>query len=238
MADYTFGDVLRHNNLTRNQLNRWVQAGLIRPVVVEGQRLRHFTARNLVEAAVCDELRGFGLSEVLSARVIKALNVYWDQPDAPIDERPNAPTVRDCPILWIGFVRFTLGADDELHEDLLIRLTDLATIGQFLTGPAGEGVDDGAESGIAIPLHRLIRDLETKTGDHFDFTPAPTPEPVAPPPPSADVVDRLTQDLTAKFTKAMTAVLQITTGDAPLADDQRAAIARAIQDAFQSEPES
>ena len=64
MNFYTFGDVLRVNDLPRNRLKRWTQAGIITPALqAGGGTMRRFSFRDLIAAAICDDLRGIGVGE-------------------------------------------------------------------------------------------------------------------------------------------------------------------------------
>ena len=101
-------------------------------------------------------------------RVVRDLNTIWDQPGDPMNvRRPDHPTYRDATILWLAFQRSINpdGSDSAgVHvypvdeQDLVSRLT---------TGDAdGSGI---TESGIAIPIARIIADLEQATGDVLDF---------------------------------------------------------------------
>jgi len=227
MSDYTFGDVLRYNGLSRNELKRWTQAGLIRPALVAGDNPRRFSARNLVEAAVCDELRGLEMSESLVAYVLKNLNALWDYPDAPINiSDPTGAKNRDATILWIALEHYDepIGTAKAIYpvtpQNLISRLTD--------GDVDGSGV---AESGIALPIGRLIADLEQRTGDRFDFTRQPVGLPS-----SAPVnADEAITVLAMKFSHALAAAIAAATDKQPISDEKKAAIVAAVAAALQTE---
>lgn len=165
MATYDFAQVLAHTSVDRNRTQRWCDAEIIRTAGGGSQgKRRAFTFRNLVEIAVCDELRGLGVSEPALRTVVESLNAIWDQPDAPINRQPDSPTYRDATILWLALQHYDPPIGDGIAvypvtpADLIARLTDGAADGSGL-----------AETGIAIPIARIIADLERRTGDVFDF---------------------------------------------------------------------
>lgn len=164
---YDFAEVLAHcgNRLTRNKLARWCDAGIIHPDGggSPGKR-REFSFRNVIEADVCNELHGLNVTEEGMRRITQNLNILWDQPDDPINHRePDGPKNRDATILWIALQHHDDPIGDSIctypvtPENLISRLTDGAV--------GGSGV---AESGIALPIGRIIADLERATGDVFD----------------------------------------------------------------------
>jgi DNA-binding transcriptional MerR regulator len=163
MKTYEAREVLEHTGVTRNRLIRWTDAGIIRPAEAAGGKgtRRPYTFRNEVQVAVCDELRGLGVGEPGMRKVVDALDAHWNRPDAPINWRdPDGPKNRDAAILWVAFQRYVdpdmevIAAYPVTPENLISRLTDGAVDGSSI-----------AESGIAIPIGRIIADLETKTGD-------------------------------------------------------------------------
>jgi hypothetical protein len=150
MRHYDFAEVLAHCDLTRNRLASWCDAEIIQAVGgrSSGKR-REFSFRNLIEARVCDELRGLGVTEASMPIVVQSLNVIWDQPDAPINERPDSPTFRDA-ILWMAFQRLINPINDSEMESVNIYPVDFDDLKSRLT----DGLADGsgvAESGIRFP---------------------------------------------------------------------------------------
>ncbi len=90
--------------------------------------------------------------------VVRNLNAILDQPDTPTNHRFPETTYGNAPILWLAFQRSDAGEAVVVYPvdavDLISRLT---------TGDTdGSGI---AESGIAIPIRRMIADLEASTGD-------------------------------------------------------------------------
>jgi hypothetical protein len=167
---YTFGDVVEINGLTTNQLKRWTQIGLIKP---QGKGdpsagWRKFTFRNLIEARVCDQLRALNVAEALLQQVVHNLTRLFDGADLVLGVDDVGKVFRDVPVyyLYIGRVRFSLPPDETEHERLMLQWCDPARLHAILDSETDSGV---SETGIVIPVSRIITDLERLTGDVFDF---------------------------------------------------------------------
>jgi hypothetical protein len=163
--NYTLNEALDHTGVDRMRLQRWCDAEIIKTGGGGAQgRRREFSFRNLIELVVCDELRGLGYNEPAMRWVVENLNSIWDQPDAPSNSRRrDAPTYRDAPIIWIAFHRLT----DSIHGDYeavaMFPVDAADLVSRVTTGEAdGSGV---AATGTAIPIGRIIHDLEAQTGD-------------------------------------------------------------------------
>jgi hypothetical protein len=140
---------------------RWADAGIIKTGGGGSQgKRREFTVRNLIEIVVCDELRGLGMNEPRLHRTVRDLNTMWNQPDDPTGFGPAK--YRDATILWLAFQRYS---DPEMEIVATYPVTADNLIKRLTTGESdGSGV---AESGIAIPIRRIVLDLEAKTGDRL-----------------------------------------------------------------------
>jgi hypothetical protein len=187
MRHYDFAEVLAYCDITRNKLARWCDAGIIQPGGGGSQgKRREFTFRNLVEVAVCDELHGLGVNEGQMRRIVGDLNTIWNQPDDPMTERPDGPTYRDMTILWLALVRFdepteapriwsATGPDRTQVaergalscEHVAVCPMDATELVRRMT-PSAAGGSGFAETGIAIPIARIIAHLERATGDSLD----------------------------------------------------------------------
>lgn len=145
-------------------IRRWADIGLI-PYVGGGEQgvRRGFSLRGLVKIVVCDELRGLYVAEPGFRRVVNDLDAILDQPDEPLNWRnPDGPKHRDAVVLWIAFQRHQIDGVDT--EGLHIYPESAAGLIERLT--SGEADGSGiAESGIALPLRRIITDLEEQTGE-------------------------------------------------------------------------
>jgi hypothetical protein len=166
MRHYDSAEVLTHCDVTRNQLARWCDAGIIQTSGggSPGKR-REFTFRNLVEVAVCADLHALGVTEAQMRGTVRDLSAIWDQPDGPIDSsRADKPTHRDMTILWLALHR----ADTLIEVDGIARREFVAAMPADATFLVNRLTTGDGESGIAIPIARIIADLERRTGDVFD----------------------------------------------------------------------
>jgi DNA-binding transcriptional MerR regulator len=162
--NYSFAEVLQHTGVSRNRVMRWADAGIVQTSGGGSQgKRREFSFRTLVEIAVCDELRGLGVAEPQLRQIIDSLNAYLDQPEDPINWRdPDGPKNRDAAILWIAFQRYS---DPEMEVLAVYPVTPENLISRLTNGVVdGSGV---AESGIAVPIARIVADLERATGDRL-----------------------------------------------------------------------
>jgi len=163
---YSFAQLLEYTGVPQNRAIRWLNAGIIEAASGGGSQgvRREFSLKNLIEMAVCDELRALGLSEPTLRSVVHSLQAIWSQPNEPITSRRSV-TYRDAPILWLALQRFAPpDRPDTIEEMLAVYPVDAFDLERRVT----DGMADGtgiAETGIAVPLGRITRDLEAKTGD-------------------------------------------------------------------------
>jgi len=168
---YSLGDVLEFTEVDRNRLMRWLNAGIITTAGGGSQGVRReFSFRNLIEVAVCDELRGLGVNEDGLRRTVQDLQTIWNQPDDPTSGGPDAPTVRDAIVLWIAFQRHSHPVSGEPIEGIhLYPITAAQLLSRVTDGLAdGSGI---AETGIAVPIARIVANLERQTGDTLRWGP-------------------------------------------------------------------
>src|SRR5262245_5664478 len=85
---YGFRQVLAHTGVTRSQLQHWTEDGLIQPyTAADGQGTRNaYTFHNLIEVAVCKQLRGLGLAQTALGVVIDGLHRLWTDPTVPLTQ--------------------------------------------------------------------------------------------------------------------------------------------------------
>jgi hypothetical protein len=172
MNSYRFGDIVEINGLTTNQLKRWTQIGLITPLGDGGSPdagWKRFPFASVVIARICDQLRSLNVGEALLHSVVKNLNRLWSgEALIGVAADQDAKTFRDAPIhyLYIGRIQITFPPDDTVQETLMLRFVDSSRLHAILDGePDITGV---SETGIVIPVSRIVTDLERLTGDVLD----------------------------------------------------------------------
>jgi hypothetical protein len=141
------------------QIRRWADIGII-PVAGGGSQglRREFTQRNLVEIAICDQLRRVGVPEPVFGVIVQTLDWKWQR------DPPGELFRTWVNVLW---VRFPHAPE---YED--VTIDNIAAKGRepaVMLVPASDVQVDVLEGffGIALPLLPIVQDLEQKTGETF-----------------------------------------------------------------------
>lgn len=166
VATYDFGQVVQLTGAPRIKVQRWCDAEIIRTAGGGSQgKRREFSFRNVVEIAVCNDLRVISLAEPGMRSVINSLNAIWDQPEEPLfPNQPKGKKYRDASHLWLAVERFEVpeglvGNRDE--GNTFETLSHYPVTPEMLTTRAADDV------GIAIPIARIVANLERATGDRL-----------------------------------------------------------------------
>lgn len=159
MKTYEFREVLEHAGITRSQLARWTDAGILQPAGGggKGQR-REYTLHQVVEAVVCDRLHRLGASEVAMRAAVAAMNY--------ISGLAGAVRVGRT-ILWLRLTaRDVRRYDARIDADLELR--QMTASGPMISVETHLKVQYDLSKGvfgIAIPLLDIIADVERSTGE-------------------------------------------------------------------------
>jgi hypothetical protein len=163
--DYEAREVLEHTGITRNQLVRWTDAGIIQPAWPgdgKGSR-RRYNLRNLIAVVVCDRLARLGVTEMAMRRVVEVLEYTW----STWSVQSMWHTQKHVLWLRIGGAHQVRRYDARIDEPSIRdgKPNRSAPLLQLVALHEVAGELQQGHFGLALPLREIIRDLEQKTGE-------------------------------------------------------------------------